>query len=244
MGNSTNQISIIDSTLFELIDIDQFEEVNHLNNMYDITVEDDESFIFADGIVSHNSAISMALSVRDPKTQGFYSLRGKILNTHGMSEIEIVKNKELSELLTIIGLDLNSQDIDYKELSYGKIAGLQDMDHDGHAIFCLLLLFFSRWPKLFEEGRILRVISPLFVCKKKGRVTKYYYSFEEYENAKNTLSGYEVSYIKGLGSLDKEDYAETVTRNPRMIQVTIDDIKKLDMAFGDDANLRKDWMIQ
>ena len=111
MEHSTNQISIIDSTLFELIDIEQLEHVNHLSNMYDITVEDDESFIFSDGIVSHNSASGMGLNVRDPKLHGFYALRGKVLNTHGMNEIDIVKNKELSELLTILGLDLNDSSI-------------------------------------------------------------------------------------------------------------------------------------
>ena len=111
MEHSMNQISIIDSTLFELIDIDQLEEVNHLSNMYDITVEGDESFVLADGIISHNSASGMGLSVRDPKYHGFYSLRGKVLNTHGMSDYDILKNKELSELIAIIGLDLGDSEL-------------------------------------------------------------------------------------------------------------------------------------
>jgi 3-mercaptopyruvate sulfurtransferase SseA len=72
------------------------------------------------------SASSMGLSVRDPKYHGFYSLRGKVLNTHDMSAYDILKNKELSELVAIIGLDLNSPSIVDEEgnsiLNYGRIA--------------------------------------------------------------------------------------------------------------------------
>lgn len=96
---------------------------------------------------------------------------------------------------------------------------------------------------MFEQGRILRVQTPLFVAKKKGRLTKYYYTFEEYENTKDDLRGYEVTYIKGLGSLDKEDYKEAVITNPKFIQVDLDDIDKLNMAFGESADARKDWMM-
>lgn len=189
------------------------------------------------------SASGMGLSVRDPKYHGFYSLRGKVLNTHDMSAYDILKNKELAELLAIIGLDLSDPEILESELNYGKIAGLQDMDPDGNAIFCLLLMFFSRWPQLFKDKRILRVQTPLFVAKKKGKPAKYYYTFEEYENTSDNLTGYEITYIKGLGSLEKEDYKETVIVNPRFIAVTLDDIEKLNMTFGNSADARKEWMI-
>jgi len=189
------------------------------------------------------SASGMGLSVRDPKYHGFYSLRGKVLNTHDMSAYDILKNKELAELLAIIGLDLSDPEILESELNYGKIAGLQDMDPDGNAIFCLLLMFFSRWPQLFKDKRILRVQTPLFVAKKKGKPTKYYYTFEEYENTSDNLTGYEITYIKGLGSLEKEDYKETVIVNPRFIAVTLDDIEKLNMTFGNSADARKEWMM-
>lgn len=242
-----NQISIIDSTLFELIDIDQFEEVNHLNNMYDITVEDDESFVFADGIISHNSASGMGLSVRDPKYHGFYSLRGKVLNTHDMSAYDILKNKELSELVAIIGLDLTNPRLIDEEgnsiLNYGRIAVLTDADQDGSSIFCLLLMFFSRWPELFSEGRLCRVNTPLYIARKKGKPDQYFYTSEEYEAEWNKLVGYEVSYLKGLGSLDGDGYKEAVITNPRFVAITLDDINKLNMAFGDSADARKEWMI-
>ncbi len=62
-------------------------------------------------IAEGESAAGMGISVRDPKYHGFYSLRGKVLNTHEMSNFDILKNKELSELIAIIGLDLNSSSI-------------------------------------------------------------------------------------------------------------------------------------
>lgn len=57
------------------------------------------------------SASGMGMAVRDPKYHGFYSLRGKVLNTHNMSNFDIVKNKELSELLAILNLDLDEAEI-------------------------------------------------------------------------------------------------------------------------------------
>ena len=189
------------------------------------------------------SASGQGMNVRDPKYHGFYSLRGKVLNTHNMGDFDIVKNKELSEVLTILNLDLNESDFDEKEIGYGRVGILTDADVDGSAISCLLLLFFSRWPKLFDQGRILRVQTPLFIAKKKGKASKYYYTAEEYENTKDDLRGYEVTYIKGLGSLEKEDYKETIIVNPRFIQIEMDDITKLDMAFGESADLRKEWMM-
>ena len=191
------------------------------------------------------SASGMGLSVRDPKYQGFYSLRGKVLNTHDMSAYDILKNKELSELIAIIGLDLNNPSIVDEEgnsiLNYGRIAVLTDADQDGASIFCLLLMFFSRWPELFSEGRLCRVNTPLYIARKKGKPDQYFYTSEEYDKA--DLKGWTVDYMKGLGSLEKNDYKRAVITEPFMTTITLDDIEKLNMAFGNNADKRKEWMI-
>lgn len=117
-------LSTIEKTLFGLVEIEEYEVIeNDMFNMVDITVEDDESFCFADGIISHNSALSSFLPSRDPKHHAGYALRGKVLNTHGLKREEVALNKELAELLTIIGLDLYSPSIneepkDLFELEY------------------------------------------------------------------------------------------------------------------------------
>ncbi len=191
------------------------------------------------------SASGMGLSVRDPKYQGFYSLRGKVLNTHDMSAYDILKNKELSELIAIIGLDLNSPSIVDEEgnsiLNYGRIAVLTDADQDGASIFCLLLMFFSRWPELFSEGRLCRVNTPLYIARKKGKPDQYFYTSEEYDKA--DLKGWTVDYMKGLGSLEKNDYKRAVITEPFMTTITLDDMEKLNMSFGNNADKRKEWMI-
>ena len=183
------------------------------------------------------SAIGSLIAVRDSKRHGGYALRGKIMNTFGMKDVDILKNKELAELLAVLGLDLTSKDV--TDMNYGKIAIMTDYDPDGHAIFCLLLQFFSRWPDLFKRKMIIRMNTPLYVARKKGVKNKYFYTREEYEAA--TLKGFDVSYIKGLGSLEKEDYKAAID-NPVETVIEYSGSEMLTMAFGDSADARKDWM--
>lgn len=186
------------------------------------------------------SAIGSLITVRDSKRHGGYALRGKVMNTHGMKTVDILKNKELSELITILGLDPDSPK--FTDLNYGKIAIMTDFDPDGHAIFCLLLQFFSRWPDLFKRGMIVRMNTPLYVARKKGSKDKYFYTREDYEAASASLKGYEINYMKGLGSLEKEDYREAIY-NPSETVIEYSGIESLNMAFGDDADSRKSWMV-
>ncbi len=128
-------------------------------------------------------------------------------------------------------------------LNYGKIVLLQDMDPDGNSIACLMIKFFSKWPDLFKNNVVRRAITPLFIANKKGKEAKYFYTFEEYEKNKSSLSGWDIDYIKGLGTLEKADYKNTIILDPRQLIIELDSIDKLEMAFGDSADARKDWMI-
>lgn len=187
------------------------------------------------------SAIGSLITVRDPKIHGGYPLRGKILNTFGMKDVDIMKNKELSELTALLGLSLNSKDI--SGLQYGKIRIMADVDQDGSSIFCLLLQYFSKWPELFTKGIITRMMTPLYVARKKGAKPIYMYTDRDYEANKPKLGGYEIDYIKGLGSLSTIDYAEAIT-NPVEISVDYDGIEMLNIAFGKSAEDRKTWMLE
>lgn len=111
---------------------------------------------------------------------------------------------------------------------------------DGHAIFCLLLQFFSRWPDLFKRKMIVRMNTPLYVARKKGQKDRYFYSREDYESA--NLTGWDVSYMKGLGSLEKQDYKEAID-NPVETVIEYEGIEMLVTAFGDSADDRKEWMV-
>jgi DNA gyrase/topoisomerase IV subunit B len=182
------------------------------------------------------SAIGSLISVRNPKTTGGYPLKGKPLNVRGLKPSEIMKNVEISELLHIIGLEIGKDAIN---LNYGKIVVFSDLDLDGNHVHCLLLNLFSLWPRLFQEKRIYRLLAPLYYCTK-GNKTKIFYTSEEFDSFNST--GWDSQYFKGLGSMPEEVYSECVN-NPVLEQIILDDPKKLEMAFGEDASLRKNWMI-
>ena len=126
------------------------------------------------------------------------------------------------------------------EMNYGKIAVFSDSDVDGAHVLGLLLNFFSMWPELFHGGRIYRLTAPLYYCVK-GSDTKVFYTNEEYVAA--NLKGYEISYFKGLGSMPVEVYDQCIN-NPRLVKISLDDAAKLEMAFGDSAEARKDWLLK
>ena len=184
------------------------------------------------------SASSNFLNVRDSKTMGCYSLRGKVLNVRGKKPVEILKNKEIFELLSVIGLRFGEK---ASELNYGKILMYCDSDTDGKSIVCLLMNLFSNWPELFEEGRIGIALSPLYICNK-GKEERYFYTKEEFE--KFSAKGWEVNYIKGLGGLPIGAYRDMLFQ-PRIITVSVDDdFESLEMAFGNSPEKRKEWMLE
>jgi DNA gyrase/topoisomerase IV subunit B len=155
-----------------------------------------------------------------------------------MKPIDILKNKEIFELLAVIGLEFGKP---ATNLNYGKIAIMTDADVDGAAIFCLLLNLFSNWPELFHQNRILKTVTPLYHCIK-GKREKVFYTKAEFDLFDS--SGYDVSYFKGIGSLSTELYSECIN-NPNFIQIDYPEgsSDKLEMSFGDDASKRKTWMI-
>lgn len=130
------------------------------------------------------------------------------------------------------------------KLNYGEIKIMCDADFDGHDIACLLIQFFSKWPDLFLQKRIKRLNTPIYVARKKGQPTKYYYKVSDYEKEKSKLSSWNVEYMKGLGSLIEEDYKFAIN-DPQDTVITYnqDSRKSLDMAFGSDSQLRKDWLL-
>lgn len=187
-------------------------------------------------ICEGNSAIGSLISVRDAKTIGGYPIRGKLKNVRDMKPIDIMKNKEIVELLSVIGLEIGKPAIN---LNYGRICAFTDRDLDGEHIFALLLNLFSLWPELFEDKRIYRMLSPLYYCTK-GKQVKSFYNKDEFDRFDN--KGWVVDYFKGLGSMPEEVYSDCVN-NPQLEMIVADDLDKLEMAFGGDAERRKTWMM-
>ena len=194
-------------------------------------------------LMEGDSAIGFYLNVRDPKTSGAYPLRGVIMNTWDMKPADILKNKELSELIAILGLDINDpKSVD--NMTYGKVATLTDSDHDGagHITPLLLAFFYKFWPRLFSEGRIQITRSPIMISVHNKDV-KWFYTYEEAQNFKENNTNYKHRYIKGLGSLTEKEY-DKIINEPYLDTVSIDDATAFSMMFGGDSVPRKEFMMR
>ena len=194
-------------------------------------------------IVEGDSAMGFLLKVRDPNKVGAYPLRGVIMNTWDMKPAEVLKNKELSELISVLGLDItNPNSVD--EMSYEHIATLTDADHDGigHISPLLIAFFYKFWPRLLLEKKVKITRTPIMISTK-GSDIKWFYTYEEANEFKSTSNGWKHRYIKGLGSLTEEEYDKIINK-PVYDTVTVDDANIFQMMFGKDSQLRKDYMFQ
>jgi len=121
---------------YELIDIKYKLYTNEEIEMVDIQVQDNETFFIEDDILTHNSAISSFVEIRDPEIQAGMPLRGKLLNVYGKSITEIMENKEILDILTAINLEFNEQQGDWvipKDAKFYKVKykSLFELDDKG-----------------------------------------------------------------------------------------------------------------
>lgn len=193
-------------------------------------------------IVEGDSAMGFLLKVRDPNKVGAFPLRGVIMNTWDMKPADVLKNKELSELVAVLGLDINNPN-SVDNMTYESIATLTDADHDGigHISPLLIAFFYKFWPRLLTEKRVKITRTPIMISTK-GKEVKWFYTYEEANEFKSNQSGWKHRYIKGLGSLQEDEY-DTIINKPVYDTVTVDDAGIFQMMFGKDSQLRKDYMF-
>ena len=187
-----------------------------------------------------DSAMGFLLKVRDPKMTGGFPLRGVVMNTFDKKPSDILKNKELSELIAVLGLDINDPN-SIDNMDYGRVAVLADADHDGSHISGLLLSFFYRfWPRLYSEKKIVVTRTPIMISTK-AKQLKWFYSYDDAREFKKSSTGWNHRYIKGLASLTEEEY-DVIINQPRFDVIEIDNPKWFNVLFGSSSEPRKEWL--
>jgi len=171
--------------------------------------------ILAEGL-SAMSGIVSGLKSEDRNMIGIYPLKGKVLNVRGTTK-DISENKELADLIKILGLELgrtyDTLDEIHRTLRYSKIMIMSDQDLDGSHIKGLCInLFHSMWPSLLKlTGFISFMNTPILRATKGNQVHRFYNDGEFHtwkESLTNNLKGWTLKYFKGLGTSTATEFKD------------------------------------
>tara|TARA_B100001540_G_scaffold88716_1_gene80258 strand:- start:2185 stop:4032 length:1848 start_codon:yes stop_codon:yes gene_type:complete len=200
-----------------------------------------ESTIF---ITEGDSASGSITKTRDINTQAVFSLRGKPLNSFGLSKKVVYENEEFNLLQAALNIE---QGID--DLRYNKIIIATDADVDGMHIRLLIITFFLQFfPELIKEGHVYILQTPLFRVRNKKK-TYYCYNDQEKKDAILEIgTNSEITRFKGLGEISPNEFKRFIGPDMRIEPVilgkesTIEDLLRYFM--GKNTKERQDFIIQ
>jgi topoisomerase-4 subunit B len=225
----------------------------------------EESSIF---ITEGDSASGSITKSRDVNTQAVFSLRGKPLNSYGLSKKVVYENEEFNLLQAALNIEDGLDD-----LRYNKVIVATDADVDGMHIRLLIITFFLQfYPDLIKKGHVFVLQTPLFRVrnkrtkiknkkviaeadaklvkgeKKSDFITRYCYSDEERLNAIRDLGpDPEITRFKGLGEISPDEFVHFIGPDMRLEQVTLhknDQVQKLlEYYMGKNTMERQNFII-
>lgn len=228
----------------------------HLNDSRGDEEKMRESSIF---ITEGDSAAGSITKIRDVATQAVFSLRGKPLNTFGLTQQIIYKNEEFNLLQAALNLEDGIEG-----LRYNKVIIATDADVDGMHIRLLLLTFFLQfYPDLIKKGHVYVLQTPLFrvrnkkTARRSGKASRqgvaddtyYCYNDEERVSAINKLGvNAEITRFKGLGEISPDEFRGFIGPDMRLDRVTLrkeDQVGELlEFYMGKNTMDRQNFIIE
>ena len=215
----------------------------HLNDVKGDKQE--ETCIF---ITEGDSASGSITKSRDVNTQAVFSLRGKPLNSYGLTKKVVYENEEFNLLQAALNIEDGMEG-----LRYNKVIVATDADVDGMHIRLLMITFFLQFfPDLIKKGHVYILQTPLFRVRnrKKGVYeTIYCYSDEERIEAIEKLSpNPEITRFKGLGEISPDEFKNFIGKDMRLEKVRLrkDDLVKdlLEFYMGKNTMERQNFIIE
>ncbi|MEN0082348.1 DNA topoisomerase IV subunit B, partial [Flavobacterium lindanitolerans] len=184
-----------------------------------------ESTLF---ITEGDSASGSITKSRDVNTQAVFSLRGKPLNSYGMSKKIVYENEEFNLLQAALNIEE-----DMGDLRYNNIVIATDADVDGMHIRLLLITFFLQFfPELIKEGHLYILQTPLFRVRNR-KETIYCYSEEERVNAIEKLKPKpEITRFKGLGEISPDEFKHFIGEDIRLDPVMLDKLTSIEQLLS------------
>lgn len=200
----------------------------------------EETSIF---ITEGNSASGSITTARDAEIQAVFSLKGKPLNSFGLSRKIVYENEEFNLLQHALNIESGLE-----SLRYNKVIIATDADVDGMHIRILLMTFFIQFfPELIREGHLYILQTPLFRVRNKQN-TYYCYSEKERDTAVVKCGkSAEITRFKGLGEISANEFREFINENIRLDPVRLDDSHKikdmLSFYMGKNTPERQDFIV-
>ena len=202
--------------------------------------QETESCIF---ITEGDSASGSITKSRDVNTQAVFSLRGKPLNSYGLTKKVVYENEEFN----LLQAALNIED-GIETLRYNKVIVTTDADVDGMHIRLLIITFFLQFfPDLIKKGHVYILQTPLFRVRNKKK-TSYCYTEEERVKAIEELGpNPEITRFKGLGEISPDEFKHFIGKDMRLEQVSLrktDLVKELlEFYMGKNTMERQNFII-